>query len=109
MKLWLSRGAVILLRGDAGFRASPPATLPVVEAGGSKHPLSQPHSPISSYRITVPRLAFSSREERENTEALRPQLVGICCLGLLEGVRRMGWGGVGRGKGALASLQGASE
>lgn len=106
MGLWLSRGAVILLRGDPGFQASPPPTLPVVEAGGSKRPLSQPHSPISSYRITVPRLAFSSREEKENTEALRPRPAGICRLGLLEGVRGVGWGGVGGSRGALASLQG---
>lgn len=109
MKLWLGWEAVILPRGDPGFRASPPPTLPVAEAGGSQRPLSQPHSPISSYRITVPRLAFSSREEKENGEALRPRLAGVCRRGLLAGAHGMGWGEVGRRRGALASLQGASE
>lgn len=46
------------------FKSLSSPMVPFMDAGVPRAPLWRPHSPISSYRITVPRLAFSSEEER---------------------------------------------
>lgn len=66
-------------------------------------PLSQPHSPISSYRITVPRLAFSSREKRGRAEALGNRLPNTWSTQGSPWEEYVGWAGESRG-GPLASL-----